>query len=264
MKKPKGFGMPERRRRFSMQFGCDVRPSLWQDVKSHSHLIIAAVGTVALLGVAGTGFWLAMPAGDRQAFAQAESSSADDPAADVGAFTSGIVATAPASAEAAILPSPEAADDVATIGVDDPRWSGSARKQARSQAAAALEAQLEPATAAMPPPPLPTPEQAASVAAYQSTSGSQGEPSPDRASTAAIPTPRPESAGKADRPSAATGNGHILRAVTLRSGPKKAASALGTVPAKAVVDVIACKSWCEIVYQGTRGFIYKSFLKRDG
>ena len=55
-----------------MQFSYDARPSFWQEVRSNSHLVIAAVGTAALLGVAGTALWLAMPAGDRQDFAQAE------------------------------------------------------------------------------------------------------------------------------------------------------------------------------------------------
>ena len=71
MKGPLGFGAPKHQR-YSMQFGYDARPSFWQEVKSNSHLVIAAVGTAALLGVAGTALWLAMPAGDRQAFAQTE------------------------------------------------------------------------------------------------------------------------------------------------------------------------------------------------
>jgi hypothetical protein len=253
--------MPKRRRRFSMQFGYDARPSFWQNVKSNSHLIIAAVGTVALLGVAGTAFWLAMPAGDRQAFAQIEPTVAVDEAA-AGAEPAGVQAIGrSAAAEAAPGPAAEAPDDPAGLSAGDPRWSGSTRKQGRTPAKAALEADKEAATVAVAPPPLPTPEQAASVAAYQDEPESGDRSASDGARTAAIPTPRPDVPEAREE---AGEKGHILRAVTMRSGPKKAASALGTVPAGVAVEVVSCKSWCEIVYEGKRGFIYKSFLKRGG
>lgn len=244
-----------------MQFGYDARPSFWQDVKSNSHLIIAAVGTVALLGVAGTAFWLAMPAGDRQAFAQIEPTVAVTEAA-ASAEPAGMKAIGRSVAADEVAPGAEAQtpDDLAALPAGDPRWSGSTRKQGRTQAKAALEADKEAATGVVEPPPLPTPEQAASVAAYRSTQdGSGSRTVPDR--TAAIPTPRPDVPEAHDD---AAEKGRILRAVTMRSGPKKAASALGTIPAKTTVDVLSCKSWCEIVYKGRRGFIYKSFLKRGG
>ena len=61
MNEPFSFGAPERRR-FAMQFGYDMRPSFWQEIRSNSHLVIAAVGTAALLGVAAVALWLALPA----------------------------------------------------------------------------------------------------------------------------------------------------------------------------------------------------------
>jgi hypothetical protein len=27
--------------------------------------------------------------------------------------------------------------------------------------------------------------------------------------------------------------------------------------------VISCEKWCEIVYKGKRGFVYKSFVQQD-
>ncbi|TIN12868.1 MAG: SH3 domain-containing protein, partial [Mesorhizobium sp.] len=45
---------------------------------------------------------------------------------------------------------------------------------------------------------------------------------------------------------AAAGTGRILRAVTMRSGPKKNAAAIATVPAKTSVQVMSCKKWCQI------------------
>ena len=60
---------------------------------------------------------------------------------------------------------------------------------------------------------------------------------------------------------AAAGTGRILRTVTMRTGPKKNAAAMGTVPARASVQVMSCKKWCQIVYNGKRGWIYKSYIK---
>ncbi|RUX00201.1 SH3 domain-containing protein, partial [Mesorhizobium sp. M2A.F.Ca.ET.037.01.1.1] len=65
MNEPFSFGTPERQR-FTMQFGYNVRPSFWQKVQSNAHLVIAAVGTVALLGVAGVALWLCIPGSGRQ------------------------------------------------------------------------------------------------------------------------------------------------------------------------------------------------------
>ena len=60
---------------------------------------------------------------------------------------------------------------------------------------------------------------------------------------------------------AAAGTGRILRAVTMRTGPKKNAAAMVTIPAKTSVQVMGCKQWCQIVYNGKRGWIYRSFIK---
>ena len=46
----------------------------------------------------------------------------------------------------------------------------------------------------------------------------------------------------------------------MRAGPKKGAAAIATVPAKTAVQVVSCEKWCQIVYNGKRGWIYKSFL----
>ena len=47
----------------------------------------------------------------------------------------------------------------------------------------------------------------------------------------------------------------------LRSGPKKNAAAISTVPAKTSVQVMGCQKWCQIVYNGKTGWIYKSYIK---
>ena len=47
----------------------------------------------------------------------------------------------------------------------------------------------------------------------------------------------------------------------MRAGPKQKAAAMVTVPAKTSVQVISCKKWCQIVYNGKRGWIYKTYIK---
>jgi uncharacterized protein YraI len=50
----------------------------------------------------------------------------------------------------------------------------------------------------------------------------------------------------------------------MRSGPKKNAAAIGTVPARTSVQVMNCKQWCQIVYNGKTGWVYKSYIKTGG
>jgi hypothetical protein len=276
-----------------MQFGYDARPSFWQEVKSNSHLVIAAVGTAALLGVAGTALWLAMPAGDRQAFAQmaqpapvvepaAKAEPVEAKAASQPALAS-IEPTAPTKttpkADAVAVPKMASVEeDLAALPANDPRWSGSTHKQARAPAESAEQANREAASpstatakAAGASAPVPTPDQAAAVAAYQPAQDEPAaqaapeeqvpvHPKPDKAETAAIPVAKPAEPAEPAANESATQPGRILRDVTLRSGPKKGAAAIGTIPARTAVEVMSCQSWCQVVYKGKRGWIYKSFL----
>ncbi len=53
----------------------------------------------------------------------------------------------------------------------------------------------------------------------------------------------------------------IRTAVNLRSGPADEAKVIGVVPTNAVVSLVGCNSWCEIVFNDRRGWIYKGFVK---
>jgi uncharacterized protein YraI len=61
-------------------------------------------------------------------------------------------------------------------------------------------------------------------------------------------------------PAAGTRQVQIRTGVNMRSRPKSGSSVLTVVPRKAVVQVVGCKAWCEVIYQGQRGYIYKSYL----
>ena len=50
--------------------------------------------------------------------------------------------------------------------------------------------------------------------------------------------------------------------VNLRARPKNGSKVIMVVPRRSSVQVISCDYWCEVIYQGTRGWIYKSFIRR--
>ncbi|KQZ79042.1 hypothetical protein ASD64_11790 [Mesorhizobium sp. Root157] len=237
-----------------MQYGYDARRSWWQEVKAHAHLVIAAVGTMSLLAVAAVALWLAMPAGERQAFAEAKVDQQPEivaPATAISTDSAGITApeTEPppvhAVETASVVQQPEAPMAQPEIPELDP------------QAAAAIAVPAVDGDGTAP-------------LAYSGKDGAAQQ----MPLIAAIPTPRPTPPGEAggtdtdaktpkDGAPNDAASGHTLRAVTMRSGPKTGAAAIGTVPAKTPVEVVACEKWCEIVYEGKRGFVYKSFVQRD-
>ncbi|RWK24856.1 SH3 domain-containing protein [Mesorhizobium sp. M1C.F.Ca.ET.193.01.1.1] len=298
MNEPFSFGALGRQR-FSIQFGYDMRPSFWQGLQSNAHLVIAAVGTVALLGVAAVALWLALPANDRQAVAGAAQavpavSVKTTKITPVVANADVSVAAAPQAARKADAVSPAIAKREASIPAlapNDPRWTapGADTVPASAEAAPAPAANPparqadKPAVAAYAEPaagndassalsevaaPAPTDDTPAAI-------GQKAEDKMDGAQTAAIPAAKPqapddqsaatEDQGKPNPEKAsAAANGRILRAVTMRAGPKQKAAAILTVPAKTSVQVISCKKWCEIVYNGKRGWVYKTYVKNGG
>lgn len=245
MKGLSSFGKP-RRHRFSMQYGYNARRSWWHEVKAHAHLVIAAVGTVALLAVAAVALWLAMPAGERQAFAEAKV----DPQPVVAAPATEVPAS---DVTAQANPQPEPPVETASVAEQpEAPMTQTEVPELDPQAAAAIAAPA--------------------VEGDQETSppieAGQEPPPQEMPLMAAIPTPRPaflSEAAKPDKPSEASDktSGHTLKAVTMRSGPKSGTSAIDTIPAKTAIEVISCEKWCEIVYEGKRGFVYKSFVQQD-
>lgn len=287
MREPFSFGVPERRR-FAMQFGYDMRPSFWQEVRSNSHLVIAAVGTAALLGVAAVALWLALPTSERQAAASQEQSIPTIPVKTtkiVPAGTTVAAATVPQPARKSdqVTPTVAAAKaNIQALAANDPRWTEAQPKPASAasdQAAAPDQAEPapdKPATAAAFAQSATDTDATAELAKVAAPAPAASS-NPDGAKTAAIPQVQPQapeqqpsasddgSKAKAKpRKVAAAGNGRILRAVTMRSGPKKNAAAISTVPARTSVQVMNCKQWCQIVYNGKTGWVYKSYIKTGG
>jgi hypothetical protein len=285
---PFSFGAPERRR-FATQFGYDMRPSFWQQVRSNSHVVIAAVGTAALLCVAAVALWLALPANDRQANANSQQTVPAIPVKTKKIAPAATVASAaaPRAARKADEVSPAVAAreaEIPALAPNDPRWTGSESKTVSSSAAATSdEAASESTQERQPAQQAAKPSVAAfSEAAAQTDATTQlsevaapnkaaTDHPPDGAETAAIPASEPSAgqtaaadAGQAKAEPqnvAAAGIGRIVKDVTMRTGPKNSAAAVVTIPAKTSVQVVSCKQWCQIVHNGKRGWVYKSYVK---
>ena len=293
MNEPFSFGTPERQR-FTMQFGYSVRPSFWQRMQSNAHLVIAAVGTAALLGVAAVALWLCVPGSDRQVAA----ASAEQTVPTIPVKTTKI---APAAAAVTVAAAPQAAlkanavspiiaarkAAIPALAANSPRWTASDPQtppdQAESQPAPSEQA-AEPSAAQSTDTAFaePAAENDASDALSKVAAPAPADETPtaakkpgdkmDDAQTAAIPEAKPQApdaqpaatdgaAQPKPQKASAAANGRILRAVTMRTSPKKGAAAITTVPAKTSVQVIGCKKWCEIVYNGKHGWVYKSYVK---
>lgn len=61
-----------------------------------------------------------------------------------------------------------------------------------------------------------------------------------------------------------TGTAVTRRPVTMRAAPKRGAAAIGNLPAGQKVELVTCQQWCEIIVQGKRVFVFKSFIDAGG
>jgi hypothetical protein len=77
--------------------------------------------------------------------------------------------------------------------------------------------------------------------------------------------PVEEEAVEAEEPAApkvaATRTAAVTTDVNMRANPRNGATVIQVVPRRSTVEVIGCKYWCEVVYKGRRGFIYKGFVR---
>jgi Bacterial SH3 domain len=64
-------------------------------------------------------------------------------------------------------------------------------------------------------------------------------------------------------PPAAAQIARVVSAVNMRAGPSNDQAVLATIPRHSPVEVIACRSWCEVTFAGQRGWVYKTFIDRS-
>lgn len=81
---------------------------------------------------------------------------------------------------------------------------------------------------------------------------------------------KPAEAAVEDNPLSPPGVGaetrtvQISKGVNMRSRPKSGSGVLTVIPKGAAVGLVDCNAWCEVVYKGQRGFIYKDFISGGG
>jgi len=261
----KGIFRAPRPRSVSFDFRHGARTSVWHEVAVRAHLIVAAVGTVALLGLAGTAIWLALPTQRPVAMAKASSAAVK-------------------SAPVVVSPVPETDETPAAQNADELRQNAEPATAAPAKMAMAAK-EPEPLPQADPRWTSPSSKSAKPARTHSIVVDSTGktqdveaEPivvnafaAQDKRPTSAIPAQKSSSGADntSDSPvvAAAEANtrpGQALQAVTMRAKPSSRGAVLGTVPGRADVQVVSCDSWCEIVYNGKRGFVYKRFLKNNG
>ena len=71
---------------------------------------------------------------------------------------------------------------------------------------------------------------------------------------------KPAAPAAANTGGVATGAARVTAAVNLRSSPKKGSGVLMVVPAGSAVNVLSCDGWCQIAYNGRKGWVYKNYL----
>lgn len=231
--------------------------SLLQSVVGRDEATVSAdaIGNAAIASVAPSqGLPMAMPQSE-PAPAQAASSEparpATTPTAAPPALRSAVATTAPNNLLAASL----STSGLASSGASASGASFAALPASVSAFAAPEVASASPISAPRPDPlpkqaPLPPPKQLAVAAT--STPASATEQPDDTADDA--------SATAAPFGGAPTDTVTIRSSVTMRAAPKKGARPIGNIPSGRKVDLVACTSWCEVISEGKRGFIYKSFI----
>jgi hypothetical protein len=270
-------------RRTSLDFRYDLRPSIWHRIAERSHLIVAGVGSVVMLGLAGTAIWFALPSDSAEqivsrveaaprlasvsaASAPAQQSEAPQPVAEVKPADAPKPTAAAGAVEiASSTPPPDSASAPEAMQIEpldptDPRWISATAGHAAASATAPVRTEAS---------------QDASEPASVASAYAEDDESADNAATAAIPMAKPvQDAGQTDnavekpatekKVASAGRPGRTARSVTMRAKPDDHGGVLGTVPGSADVQVVSCASWCEIVYKGKRGFVYRKFLRNNG
>lgn len=106
---------------------------------------------------------------------------------------------------------------------------------------------------------MPT-EAAPAEAAPPATTASAEELPQDAASPPpAIPEKRPAIDRAND--AVALQVGRVTSGVNMRAGPGNGQAVVATIPAGSPIQVVKCAHWCEVIFAGQRGWVYKTFIR---
>jgi hypothetical protein len=59
----------------------------------------------------------------------------------------------------------------------------------------------------------------------------------------------------------ATQVGRAIAGVNMRAGPSNGQPVLATIPRGSPIEVVKCGQWCEVIFAGQRGWVYKTFIR---
>ena len=153
-----------------------------------------------------------------------------------------------------------AAIDVDALAPLDPRWARATMPppELAASVAATLPASTGDDTAADDPDPTDGTETAA-IAPDEAAAAQAAKPAKAQKLKAdAAATDDPMSLVAKARPT------QVTKAANMRSRPKSGSGIIMVVPQSATVQLVGCKVWCEIVYKGRRGYVYKDFVGGGG
>jgi hypothetical protein len=93
------------------------------------------------------------------------------------------------------------------------------------------------------------------------TDASAEEPSrPDASSSPPLAREIGPAIGRANDP-VATQVARAISGVNMRAGPDNGQPVLATIPRGSPIEVIKCTHWCEVIFAGQRGWVYKTFIR---
>lgn len=184
---------------------------------------------------------------------QAEAPAAAAQPADKGL----VIPIKPTVVRTVAIPSPGQDDvDGDGLGHDDPRWGRSATGEKTARAAPAPQGEA-----------LAFADPAEPVDAEGSDENATAAIPP----VAVVPPVKPDPKAKAERDEEEKASGkaagksvQIARAVNMRASPRSGSKVIRVLPKGANVGLVGCSGWCEVTYEGSRGFIYRSFLSGGG
>lgn len=93
------------------------------------------------------------------------------------------------------------------------------------------------------------------------TNASAEEPPRPDASSPPPPARGSRSAIERANEPVATQVGRTISGVNMRAGPSNGQPVLATIPRGSPIEVVKCGQWCEVIFAGQRGWVYKTFIR---
>lgn len=258
----------------------------------HRRLVLPIVSVIAVIGLAAPAVHFAGATGEAETIAAPAAASVpvalaaavDAPAPVVTKLAPAKPAAEPRTSRVEPVSPMDAGPmepEAAALPDDDPRW-GRAAMAAASEAVedsspevsdpveitelrSKLERLQDPAPAEAATAAIVPGEPAATDATFTGTispraADQQAESIAAASAAPELPGAEPDLTTEATEPAASPRVAKVNKYVNMRAGPENEATVLTVVPAGGSVNVINCDMWCEIDFDGRRGYVYKSFI----